>query len=131
MLRADPNDTSSAFATGRLHYDSGGRTRRGSENWHGNLQTDVLRRPSLTVGLAMELAGPMPDGLTRLTAGMIVLTLRTAREEGTRQIERGASTKKANLAFLTLTERGLGAVEQLLATAPFLGISVDQRLMIE
>jgi len=84
-----------------------------------------------TEGLAMELAGPMPDGLTRLTAGMIVLTLRTAREEGTRLIERGASTKKANLAFLTLMERGLGAVEQLLAPAPFLGISVDQRLMIE
>jgi radical SAM superfamily enzyme len=54
----------------------------------------------------------------RLIAGMIVLTVRTAREEATRLIERGASTKKANAAFLALMERGLSVVEQLLPIAP-------------
>jgi len=49
----------------------------------------------------------------RLTAGLIVLTVRTAREEAIRLIEHGASTKKANAAFLALMERGLSAVEQL------------------
>lgn len=63
--------------------------------------------------LAIELGGPKPDGLMRLTAGMIVLTVRTAREEAIRLIEHGASTKKANAAFLALVERGLSAVEQL------------------
>lgn len=64
--------------------------------------------------LAIELGGPKPGGLTRLTAGLIVLTVRTAREETVRLIEGGASTKKANAAFLALMERGLSAVEQLL-----------------
>lgn len=66
-----------------------------------------------TEGLAIELAGPKPDGLMRLTAGMIVLTVRTAREETIRLIEGGVSMKKANAAFLALMERGLSAVEQL------------------
>jgi len=64
-------------------------------------------------GLAIELAGPKPDGLTRLMAGMIVLTLRTAREEAIRLMERGGSAKKANAAFLALMEQGLSAVETL------------------
>jgi hypothetical protein len=55
-----------------------------------------------TEGLAIELGGPKPDGLMRLTAGMIVLTVRTAREEAIRLIEHGASTKQANAAFLCL-----------------------------
>ena len=71
-----------------------------------------------TERLAKELGGPKPDGLTRLAAGMIVLTVRTAREEAIHLIERGASTKKANAAFLALMERGLSAVEQLSQTAP-------------
>lgn len=71
-----------------------------------------------TEGLAIELGGPKPDGLVRLTAGMIVLTLRTAREEAIRLIERGASTKKANATYLALMERGLSAVEQLPRIAP-------------
>ena len=66
-----------------------------------------------TEGLAIELGGPKADGLTRLKAGMIVLTLRTAREEAIRLIEHGASTKKANAAFLALIKQGLAAVEQL------------------
>ena len=68
-------------------------------------------------GLAIELAGPKPDGLARLAAGMIVLTVRTAREEAVRLIERGASAKKANAALLALLERGLSAVEALTASA--------------
>jgi AcrR family transcriptional regulator len=44
-----------------------------------------------TEGLAIELGGPKPEGLMRLTAGMIVLTVRTAREEAIRLIEQGAS----------------------------------------
>jgi hypothetical protein len=67
-------------------------------------------------GLAIELAGPKPDGLARLTAGMIVLTVRTAREESIRLLERGASAKKANAAFRALLERGLSAVEGLAAS---------------
>ncbi|HEX4348486.1 MAG TPA: helix-turn-helix domain-containing protein [Vicinamibacterales bacterium] len=68
-------------------------------------------------GLAIELAGPTPSGLARLTAGMIVLTLRTAREEAIRLVERGASAKKANAAFLALMERGLSAAEALATSA--------------
>jgi AcrR family transcriptional regulator len=67
-----------------------------------------------TEALAIELSGPRPNGLVRLAAGMIVLTVRTAREESIHLIERGASAKKANTAFLALMERGLSAVEQLL-----------------
>jgi hypothetical protein len=54
----------------------------------------------------------------RLTAGMIVLTVRTAREEAIRLIEHGASTKKANAAFLALMDRGLSAVELAAYQAP-------------
>lgn len=64
-------------------------------------------------GLALELAGPKSDGAARLAAGMIVLTVRTSRDEAIRLIERGASAKKANAAFLELMERGLSALEVL------------------
>src|SRR6187402_3939506 len=57
-------------------------------------------------GLAFELGGAKPDGLARLTAGMIVLTVRTAREQAIALLERGSSAKKANAAFLGLIERG-------------------------
>ena len=69
-------------------------------------------------GLAIELGGSEPDGLTRLTAGMIVLTLRIAREESIRLLEQGVSTKKANAAFLALMERGLTVIEQLPYSGP-------------
>jgi hypothetical protein len=62
-------------------------------------------------GLAVELGGPKPDGLARLMAGMIVLTVRTARAEAIRVIERGGSAKKANAASLALMERGFAAVD--------------------
>lgn len=65
--------------------------------------------------LAIELAGPKPDGPTRLMAGMIVLTMRTAREEAVRLVERGESAKKANAAFLALMEQGLSAAASLAA----------------
>jgi hypothetical protein len=73
-----------------------------------------------TEGLAIELGGPKPDGLTRLTAGMIVLTVRTSREEAVRLIERGGSAKKANAVFLDLMEQGLLAVERLLPITPLI-----------
>jgi AcrR family transcriptional regulator len=63
-------------------------------------------------GLAHELAGHEPDGLARLMAGMIVLTVRTAREEAVQVLERGGSAKKATATFLALIDRGLAAVEQ-------------------
>ena len=66
-------------------------------------------------GLAIELGGAQPDGRARLVAAMIVLTLRTAREEALRLIEHGASAKKANAAFRALMELGLSAAEALTA----------------
>lgn len=60
-------------------------------------------------GLAIELAGPKPDGLARLVAGMIVLTWRTAYGEAIRVFERGGSAKKANAAFIELLDRGFAA----------------------
>jgi len=68
-----------------------------------------------TEGLAIELEGPEPAGLARLMAGMIVLTLRAAREEAMRVLEGGGSVKKANAAFLALIERGFAAVEGMAA----------------
>jgi hypothetical protein len=64
-------------------------------------------------GLALELAGPKPDGLARLKACMVVVTVRTAREETVRVFERGGSAKKANAAFLALMDRGFAAVSQM------------------
>ncbi|ANH69168.1 TetR/AcrR family transcriptional regulator [Mitsuaria sp. 7] len=63
--------------------------------------------------LAIELGGAKPDGRSRLMAGLIALTLRTAREETVRMMARGVSAKKANAAFLVLMEQGLTAVETL------------------
>jgi hypothetical protein len=68
-----------------------------------------------TEGLAIELEGPEPDGLARLMAGMIVLTLRTAREEAMRVLEGGGSVKKANAVFLALIDRGFAAVQGMAA----------------
>jgi len=64
-------------------------------------------------GLALELAGPKPEGLARLIAGMLVLTVRIAREQATRVLEQGGSAKKANAAFFALIERGFRAVEEI------------------
>jgi AcrR family transcriptional regulator len=68
-------------------------------------------------GLAMELAGPEPDGLARLAAGMIVLTVRTARREAVRVFDHGGSAKKASAAFFALIDRGLSSVHEMM-TAP-------------
>jgi AcrR family transcriptional regulator len=84
----------------------------------------VIDSPSLTArmrelldeaaeGLAVELGGPKPDGTARLMAGVIVLTVRTAREEALRVLARGGSPKKANAAFMELMERGFTAVDAL------------------
>ncbi len=65
-------------------------------------------------GLALELAGPKPDGLARLMAVTLVLTVRSAREEAVRVLERGGTAKKANAAFHELIERGFAAVQHML-----------------
>ncbi|MBN8228346.1 TetR/AcrR family transcriptional regulator [Corallococcus macrosporus] len=62
-------------------------------------------------GLATELDGPTPDGLARLAAGMIVLTVRTARQEAIRVFEHGGSAKKAGAVFFTLIDQGFAAVQ--------------------
>lgn len=64
-------------------------------------------------GLAAELGGANPSGATRLMAGTIVLTVRTAREEALRQFQSTASHKKANATFMQLMKLGLTAIEQM------------------
>ena len=64
-------------------------------------------------GLAIELGGPTPDGLSRLMASVIVATVRTAREEALRVLEHGGSAKKANATLLALIDRGFTAVEEM------------------
>lgn len=66
-------------------------------------------------GLAIELAGPKPDGLARLAAGMIVLTVRTAREEAVRVFEAGGSAKKASATFFLVIDHGFAAVQRMLS----------------
>ena len=64
-------------------------------------------------GLALELGGPAPDGRARLAAGVIVLTVRTARDESVLAIDRGASDVEATEAFLAVFGRGFDAAERL------------------
>jgi len=68
-------------------------------------------------GLASALGGLKLEGLASLMAGMIVLTMRTAREQAIRVLERGGSAKKANAAFLGLIGHGFAAVDAMLAGA--------------
>lgn len=68
-------------------------------------------------GIAMELAGPRPDGRTRLLAGVIVLTVRTAREEAIRTFERSRSAKKAHASFVELLAHGFRAVDLIASNA--------------
>ena len=70
-----------------------------------------------TDALAMALAAGRPDARVRLAAGIIVMTVRTAREESVRLMQRGASAKKANAALLALIEQGLSVAEPLLTAA--------------
>ena len=63
--------------------------------------------------LAIELAGPELDGVARLMAGMIVLTVYTALKEAVRVLERGGSAKKANAALVALMDRGLDAIHEM------------------
>lgn len=66
-------------------------------------------------GLAIELSGPKPDGFARLAAGMIVLTVRAARQEAVGVFERGGSSKKAHAVFFGLIDRGFAAVQGMTA----------------
>ncbi|MFM2088223.1 MAG: hypothetical protein RLZZ237_3092 [Pseudomonadota bacterium] len=63
--------------------------------------------------LAIELGGADPDASTRLMAGMIVLTVRLAREEAMRLVKHKDSANKASAAFLALMEEGFSAAERL------------------
>jgi AcrR family transcriptional regulator len=63
--------------------------------------------------LALELGGPQPDAPTRLLAGMLVLTWRTAYSAALRALQGGSSIRKANAAFLTVLDRGLAAARLL------------------
>ena len=65
-------------------------------------------------GLAIELAGPKPDGLARLVAGMIVLTWRAAYGEAIRVFERGGSAKKVDAAFNMLIDNGFDAARAMM-----------------
>jgi hypothetical protein len=64
-------------------------------------------------GLALELGGPTPDGRARLAAGVIVLTVLTARQESVRAFDRGASEDGVTAAFFAVFEQGFDAVQQL------------------
>ncbi|KAA0075525.1 TetR family transcriptional regulator [Mycolicibacterium sp. P9-64] len=64
-------------------------------------------------GLELELDGPTPQGSARLAAGVIVLTVRTAREESVGAFERGASERRATNVFFAVMEQGLDAVQRL------------------
>jgi AcrR family transcriptional regulator len=65
-------------------------------------------------GLAVELGGPDPDGGARLAAGLIALTVRTAREEAVRAFGAGATQADAADRFFAVLERGFDAVEHLI-----------------
>ena len=64
-------------------------------------------------GLALEIGGPRPDSRARLAAGIIVLTVRTARQESVRASEQGASDGGVAAAFFAVFEQGFDAVQQL------------------
>jgi AcrR family transcriptional regulator len=68
--------------------------------------------------LAVALAGPKPDGATRLVAGMLLLSWRTAYTEALRVFEHERSIKKADVAFTALLDRGFTAVRALAEGSP-------------
>lgn len=65
-------------------------------------------------GLAIELGDAKPDGLARLAASVLVLTVRASRQEAVRLFDRGSSAKRANEAFLALLDQGFSAVDGVL-----------------
>ena len=64
-------------------------------------------------GLALAIGGPSPDSRARLAAGVIVLTVRTARQESIRASDQGASEGDAAAAFFAVFEQGFAALGQL------------------
>lgn len=62
-------------------------------------------------GLAAEIPGA--HGLARFAAGVIVLGVRTGRQEATRLLEQGATSTKARAAFFALLDHAFTAVEAL------------------
>lgn len=70
-----------------------------------------------TEALAILLGGPKPNGSARLVAGLVTQTWRSAYGEALRELEHGASAKKANAVFIALVERGFTAVRKTAASA--------------
>lgn len=65
--------------------------------------------------LAVTLAGAHADGATRLLAGTIVLTWRTAFAEALRVFALGGSPKRVSATFIALIDRGFAAARTLAA----------------
>lgn len=63
--------------------------------------------------LALELGGPNPDSRARLAAGIIVLTVRTAREESVRAFDQGVSGDGVTAAFFATLDDGFDALQHL------------------
>jgi AcrR family transcriptional regulator len=64
-------------------------------------------------GLAAALGEPHPDARAHLAAGVVVLTVRTARDESLRAYTRGASEAEAADAFFAAFDIGLETVDHL------------------
>lgn len=64
-------------------------------------------------GLAAELDGPIPRASARLAAGLIVLTMQTAREEMVDAFDNGAAEPDASATFFAVLEQGLDLVDHL------------------
>lgn len=63
--------------------------------------------------LAVKLDGADPDALAKLKGALIAMTVRTARDEAFRLVDRGASSKKATAVFFSLMEHGFVALDAL------------------
>ncbi|PVB36266.1 TetR/AcrR family transcriptional regulator [Mycobacteroides abscessus] len=100
------------------------RVDRDTVDWWRFIETRPSLRARLrefydeaTEGLALELGGPTPDTRAWLTAGIVVLTVRTARQESVRAFDRGAGEEGATAAFFAAFEQGFDAAERLTAGA--------------
>jgi hypothetical protein len=61
-------------------------------------------------------------------AGIIVLAVRTAREEAIRVFEHGGSAEQANATFLTLIDRGFTAVHEMAARSTAQPVNSTRRM---
>jgi len=107
---------------GRLRAQGHSMTRvdRGTVDWWRFVATSPSLQARLrelydeaAEGLAHAFAGPTPDARARLAAGIIVLTVRTARQESVDAFDRSGSDA-ATAAFFAVFKHGFDAVEQLI-----------------